>query len=85
MGVLLLLVDENRGGWLVVLLLLLITFGILTVASRAVLTLVRTVVTTTFGRRVVLISLGGNVELAATDDMLPSGNSGNSGSSFCTY
>ena len=84
MGVLLLLVDENRGGWLVVLLLLLITFGVLTVASRAVLTLVRTVVTTTFGRRVVLISLGGNVELAG-NDMLPSGNSGNSGSSFCTY
>ena len=78
----LLLVDENRGGWVVVLLLL-ITFGVLTVASRAVLTRARTVVTM-LGRRVDHVVLGGNVELVVTD-MLPSGNSGNSGSSFCTY
>ena len=41
MVLVLVVVDEKRGSWLVV---LLITFGVLTVASRAVLMLARTVV-----------------------------------------
>ena len=77
-----LLVDENKGGWVV--LLLLITFGVLTVTSRAVLTLARAVVIMLVLRVVVvLLDHGGNVELAVTD-VLPSGNTGNS-STFCTY
>ena len=75
-----LLVDENKGGWVV----LLITFGVLTVTSRAVLTLARTVVIILVLRVVVvLLDHGGNVELAVTD-VFPSGNTGNS-STFCTY
>ena len=76
-----LLVDENKGGWVV---LLLITFGVLTVTSRAVLTLARAVVIMlVLCVVVVLLDHGGNVELAVTD-VLPSGNTGNS-STFCTY
>ena len=41
MVLVLVVVDEKRGSWVVV---LLITFGVLTVASRAVLMLARTVV-----------------------------------------
>ena len=79
MVLVLVVVDEKRGSWLVV---LLITFGVLTVASRAVLILARTVVIMLV-LRVVLNVRGGNVELAVTD-VLPSGNTGNS-STFCTY
>ena len=75
----LLLVDEKRGSWVVV---LLITFGVLTVASRAVLMLDRTVVIMLV-LRVVRDIRGGKVELAVTD-VLPSGNTGKS-STFCTY
>jgi predicted subunit of tRNA(5-methylaminomethyl-2-thiouridylate) methyltransferase len=76
---LLLVVDEKRGGWVEV---LLITFGVLTVTSRAVLTLARTVVIMLVLRLVRNVR-GGNVELAVTD-VFPSGNTGNS-STFCTY
>ena len=79
MVLVLVVVDEKRGSWVVV---LLITFGVLTVASRAVFMLARTVVIMLV-LRVVLNVRGGNVELAVTD-VFPSGNTGNS-STFCTY
>ena len=77
--VLLVVVEEKRGSWVDV---LLVTFGVLTVASRAVLTLARTVVIILV-LRVVRDIHGGKVELAVTD-VLPSGNTGKS-STFCTY